>query len=226
MYHYILFDLDGTLTDPAEGITNSVMYALRKFGIEEHDRTKLFSFIGPPLIDSFMEKYGFSEAQAREATGYFREYFREKGIFENVPYKGMTECLRTLKESGRTLILATSKPDVFAEMILERFGFAPYFDHVFGASMDETRTRKDEVIAYALSEAGIMDASECVMVGDRKHDVEGARMNGIDAIGVLFGYGSRKELEEAGAAYLAETVEDIVRILSSREKQNEGEAPG
>ena len=213
MYHYILFDLDGTLTDPAEGITNSVMYALKQYGIEENDRTKLYSFIGPPLVDSFMEKYGFSEEKAREATAYFREYFREKGIFENVPYEGMTECLAALKQRGRTLILATSKPEVFAKMILERFGFAPYFDYVFGASMDETRTRKDEVIAYALSGAGIEDPSDCVMVGDRKHDVLGAKSNGMDAVGVLFGYGSREELTEAGACCIAETVEDILRFV-------------
>ena len=213
MYHYILFDLDGTLTDPAEGITNSVMYALKQYGIEENDRTKLYSFIGPPLVDSFMEKYGFSEEKAREATAYFREYFREKGIFENVPYEGMTECLAALKQRGRTLILATSKPEVFAKMILERFGFAPYFDYVFGASMDETRTRKDEVIAYALSGAGIEDPSDCIMVGDRKHDVLGALANGMDAVGVLFGYGSREELTEAGARYIAETVEDILRFV-------------
>lgn len=213
MYHSILFDLDGTLTDPAEGITNSVMYALKQYGIEENDRTKLYSFIGPPLVDSFMEKYGFSEEKAREATTYFREYFREKGIFENVPYEGMTECLAALKQRGRTLILATSKPEVFAKMILERFGFAPYFDYVFGASMDETRTRKDEVIAYALSGAGIEDPSDCVMVGDRKHDVLGAKSNGMDAVGVLFGYGSREELMEAGARYIAETVEDILRFV-------------
>ena len=213
MYHSILFDLDGTLTDPAEGITNSVMYALKQYGIEENDRTKLYSFIGPPLVDSFMEKYGFSEEKAREATVYFREYFREKGIFENVPYDGMTECLAALKQRGRTLILATSKPEVFAKMILERFGFAPYFDYVFGASMDETRTRKDEVIAYALCGAGIEDPSDCVMVGDRKHDVLGAKANGMDAVGVLFGYGSREELTEAGARYIAETVEDILRFV-------------
>ena len=129
----------------------------------------------------------------------------------------MKECLGALKESGHVLIVATSKPEVFALMILERFGFAHYFDYVFGASLDETRTRKDEVIAYALKGAGIEDPSDCVMVGDRKHDVEGARVNGIDAIGVLFGYGSREELEKAGAAYLAETIPDIVRILSGQD---------
>ena len=126
MYRYVLFDLDGTLTDPAEGITNSVMYALRQYGIEETDRMKLFSFIGPPLVDSFMEKYGFSKEKAREATWHFREYFREKGIFENVPYEGMKELLSALKAEGRVLILATSKPDVFAKMILERFGLSFY----------------------------------------------------------------------------------------------------
>ena len=217
MYKYVLFDLDGTLTDPGEGITNSVMYALRHFGIEETDREKLFSFIGPPLVDSFMEKYGFSEEDAREATSEFRVYFRERGIFENVPYEGMKECLGELKERGHILAVATSKPEVFARRILERFGFLPCFDYVFGASMDETRTRKDEVIAYALEEMGVTDRSACVMVGDRSHDILGAKKNGLDAIGVLFGYGSREELEEAGARYIAETVEDIPRILASHD---------
>ncbi|MBP5294710.1 MAG: HAD family hydrolase [Lachnospiraceae bacterium] len=214
MYQYVLFDLDGTLTDPGEGITNSVMYALRHFGIEETDREKLFSFIGPPLVDSFMEKYGFSEEDAREATRLFRVYFQERGIFENVPYEGMIECLNELKERGHILAVATSKPEVFARRILERFGFLPCFDYVFGASMDETRTRKDEVIAYALEEMGVTDRSACVMVGDRSHDMIGARKNGLDAIGVLFGYGSREELEEAGARYIAETVGDLPRILA------------
>ncbi len=217
MYKYVLFDLDGTLTDPGEGITNSVMYALRHFGIEETDREKLFSFIGPPLVDSFMEKYGFSEEDAREATREFRVYFRERGIFENVPYDGMKECLDELKERGHILAVATSKPEVFARRILERFGFLPCFDYVFGASMDETRTRKDEVIAYALEEMGVTERSACVMVGDRSHDILGARKNGLDAMGVLFGYGSREELEEAGARYIAETVEDIPRILALQE---------
>ncbi len=209
MYRYVLFDLDGTLTDPAEGITNSVMFALRHYGIEETDRTKLFSFIGPPLVDSFMEKYGFSEEKAREATSYFRAYFREKGIFENVPYEGMKELLCALKSEGHVLILATSKPEVFARMILERFEFAPYFDVVAGASIDETRTRKDEVIAYALGLAGSPDPRDCVMVGDRSHDVLGARAFGIGTIGVLYGYGSREELLSAGAKYIAENVADI-----------------
>ncbi len=209
MYRYVLFDLDGTLTDPSEGITNSVMFALRHYGIEETDRTKLFSFIGPPLVDSFMEKYGFSEEKAREATSYFRAYFREKGIFENVPYEGMKELLCALKSEGHVLILATSKPEVFARMILERFEFAPYFDVVAGASIDETRTRKDEVIAYALELAGSPDPRDCVMVGDRSHDVLGARAFGIGTIGVLYGYGSREELLSAGAKYIAENVADI-----------------
>ena len=213
MYRYVLFDLDGTLTDPGEGITNSVMYALKQFGIEETDRTKLYCFIGPPLVETFMEKYGFSEEEAHEATRQYRVYFRDRGIFENVPYEGMKECLQTLKESGRHLIVATSKPDVFAKRILERFGFAPYFDEVFGATMDETRTKKDEVIAYALKETGISDLSECIMVGDREHDILGAKKNGLDSIGVLYGYGSLSELKEAGADYIAETAGDIIRIL-------------
>ena len=134
-----------------------------------------------------------------------------------MPYEGMKECLGELKERGHILAVATSKPEVFARRILERFGFLPCFDYVFGASMDETRTRKDEVIAYALEEMGVTDRSACVMVGDRSHDILGAKKNGLDAIGVLFGYGSREELGEAGARYIAETVEDIPRILALQE---------
>ena len=217
MYQYVLFDLDGTLVDSGLGVTNSAAYALRKWGREVPDRTSLNRFIGPPLAWSFQTYHGFTAEESRQAIQDYREYYRDKGIYEAEVYPGIEELLKDLKQQGLTLVVATSKPEVFARRILERFGFMPCFDYVFGASMDETRTRKDEVIAYALEEMGVTDHSVCVMVGDRSHDILGAKKNGLDAIGVLFGYGSREELEEAGARFIAETVEDIPRILASQE---------
>ncbi len=213
MYHTILFDLDGTLTDPGVGITNSVAYALKKHGIEVTDRTKLYPFIGPPLMDSFQRFYGFSEEQSERALADYREYFRDKGLFENEVYEGVEELLKHLKASGKQLIIATSKPGEFAVKILEHFDLAKYFDHIVGATMDSSRSKKGDVIAYALKTCLITDKEHVVMVGDREHDVLGAIENGLDSIGVLYGYGSREELEEAGATCVAETVEDILRFV-------------
>ncbi|MCI9147622.1 MAG: HAD family hydrolase [Hungatella sp.] len=210
---YILFDLDGTLTDPMVGITRSVQHALRAYGIEETDLNALCPFIGPPLKDSFMKYYGFSDKQAEEAIGKYREYFAVTGIFENRVYEGIETMLKNLRSSGRTLLVATSKPEEFAVKILEHFRLAPYFDWVCGASMDENRVRKGDVIAYALETAGIKDVSKAVMVGDREHDVIGAKEHSMDCVGVLFGYGSRQELEAAGAKTVAATVEELEQVL-------------
>lgn len=212
MYKTVLFDLDGTLTDPGLGITNSVAYALKKYGIEVEEREKLYSFIGPPLNDSFKKCYGFSDEKAMEAIMYYREYFSEKGIFENEVYDGIKELLRRVKESGRKIVLATSKPEEFALRILEHFELTEFFDVVAGASMDEKRNKKGDVIKYAL-EKGCLTPEDAVMIGDREHDVLGAQENGIDTIGVLYGYGSRDELEKAGAMHIAETVNDIFDLL-------------
>ncbi|MBQ6876302.1 MAG: HAD family hydrolase [Lachnospiraceae bacterium] len=213
MYNTILFDLDGTLTDPGLGITNSAAYALKKHGIEVADRTVLYPFIGPPLLDSFQRFYGFSEEQSEQAVADYREYFREKGLFENEVYSGVEELLQRLKESGKRLIIATSKPEEFAVKILKHFGLASYFDYIVGATMDSSRSKKGDVIAYALEVCGITDKTDVVMVGDREHDVLGAKENGLDSVGVLYGYGSREELEKAGATCVAETVEDILRFV-------------
>ena len=212
-YEYILFDLDGTLTDPAVGITTSVAYALKKFGIEVDDISSLNHFIGPPLLDSFMEHYGFSEEKARTAIDYYRARFRVKGLYENVVYDGVENMLREIKNSGREIILATSKPEPFAKEILRHFGLDKYFLFIAGSNFDGTRTAKAEVIEYALESVGVTDKSSAVMVGDRKHDIIGAQKTGLDSIGVLFGYGSREELEAAGATYIAETVEDILKLI-------------
>lgn len=212
-YHYILFDLDGTLTDPGEGITNSVAHALAYYGIQNEDRSLLNKFIGPPLAESFAEFYGFSEERIAEATEYFREYFRDKGIFENEIYEGIEDVLKELLANGKELIVATSKPEEFAKRILEHFHIIQYFTFVAGSTMDEKRVKKDEVIRYALESCGIEDMSQAIMIGDRRHDIIGAKKVEMDSIGVLYGYGDEEELTGAGATYLAETVQDIVKLL-------------
>jgi len=213
MYQTVLFDLDGTLTDPGEGITNSVAHALRRWGIEPPEREKLYPFIGPPLSESFRKYYGFSQEDSETSVTYYREYFAVKGLFENEVYPGVETLLKKLKESGRRVVLATSKPEEYARKILEHFHLDGFFDLIAGASMDESRNKKGDVIAYALGLLGNPPANECVMVGDRKHDVQGARENGIPCIGVLYGYGNEQELKEAGAEQIAETVEDILKYV-------------
>lgn len=213
MYDWIFFDLDGTLTDPGEGITNSVAYALKREGIEPPTRQELYRFIGPPLVESFMKFYGFSEERAHRAVEEYREYFRDQGIFENRVYDGVPALLASLREKGKKLVLATSKPEPFAIRILEHFDLDGAFTFVAGALMDETRTAKSDVIAYALKSCGISDPRRVLMVGDRLHDIKGAKACGLDSVGVLFGYGSREELTKAGATYLAKTVQEIERFV-------------
>lgn len=212
-YDTVLFDLDGTLTDPGEGITNSVAYALRQFGIENTDRTQLYKFIGPPLKESFMKFYGFSAQQAEEAVAQYRVYFAPKGMLENKVYPGVPQMLAAIRASGRRLLVATSKPEEFAVKILEHFGLLEYFDVAAGATMDGTRVAKGDVIAYALAQGGVTDRSRAVMVGDRLHDVQGAKAQGLDCIGVLYGYGDEAELTAAGAAYLAVSPDEVLRYL-------------
>lgn len=217
-YEVVLFDLDGTLTDSGIGIKNSVEYALSKFNIEVKDREELNKFIGPPLQDSFIEYYGFSQEKAKKAVDYYREYYNEKGIFENLVYDGIEGLLNKLKNAEKTLIVATSKPEVFAKRILEHFHIAKYFTYIAGADLEGKRSKKDEVIKYALKSCNISDYSKVVMVGDREHDILGAEKIGIDSIGVLFGYGDYEELENAGADYIADKAEDIYSIVCRRLK--------
>ena len=207
-YTHILFDLDGTLTDPGLGITNSVMYALEKFGIRTEDRSTLYRYIGPPLFDSFREFHGFSDADARTAITYYREYFSETGLFENELIPGVPALLRRLKNAGKTLLVATSKPEDFSVRILEYFDLLQYFDFVAGACMDETRTQKWEVIEWALEHCDC-EKEKVLMIGDRHHDAEGAARCGLPCLGVLFGYGSREELLRAGVIGLAAAPEEI-----------------
>lgn len=210
---YILFDLDGTVTEPFEGITNCVAYALKHFGIEAEDKSTLRPFIGPPLIESFQEFYGFSKEQAEEATKKYRELYNVEGIFQNELYKGMEELLAFLKEQGKTVVLATSKPDVFANRILSYFKIDQYFDFVAGSEINGGRNTKIAVIQYALDQTGITDVSQAVMVGDRKFDILGAQHFGMDSVGVLYGHGSREELEQAGATKIVETVSELKNLL-------------
>ena len=212
-YTYVIFDLDGTLTDSAIGITNSVAYALKKWGIEVEDKRTLNCFVGPPLAYSFENYFGFSKDQALEAVEEYRVYYREKGIFENLVYPGVPEMLEAVRACGKKVILATSKPEHFAKQILDYFDLTKYFDLVAGATMDYSRAKKGQVIAYALENFGVNDVNECIMVGDRDQDVNGAREQGFECIGVLYGYGGREELEGAGARYIAEPVEDILKFI-------------
>lgn len=212
-YQYCLFDLDGTLTDPAIGITNSVMYALEKFGIHVADRSELFPFIGPPLADSFMKYFGFTAEQAAQAVEYYREYFRDRGIFENRRYEGIPEMLAALREKGVTVALATSKPYEFAVRILKHFSLYEYFDHFGAATMDGRISRKEDVIADLLARLGDVDRTAVLMIGDRDQDINGAKANGLASVGVLWGYGSAEELQGAGADYLVAEPAEIPGLV-------------
>ncbi len=211
-FDIILFDLDGTLTDPGEGITNSVAYALNKYGIINTDRTELYSFIGPPLYASFMKYYGFTEEQAHKAVDYYREYYTDKGIFENKLYVGIDNCLKSLYTSGKKLLVATSKPQIFAEKILSHFGIDKYFHIVAGATLDGSLIEKSDIIDHAFKSSGLSKTS-ALMIGDRSFDILGAKAQGIASAGVLWGYGDIDELENAGADIIFKRVEDIEKFL-------------
>ena len=214
MYKYILFDLDGTLTESAPGIINSIKYTYRHYGIENYDEAELSRFVGPPLIESFMKFAGFSESRAREAVDVYREYFREKGMFENSVYPGVRECLQRLKDKGFALAVATSKPEPFCLKILEHFSLLKFFDVVKGIPLDGEDMTKSEVVSAALHALSPENLSEAVMVGDRDYDVIGAKENGLECLGVLYGYGSRDELLNAGALEVFETAEDLCDFLT------------
>lgn len=213
MYTTILFDLDGTLTDSGAGIMNAVSYALEKYHIRMEGEAELNKFVGPPLQESFTRFCGFSPEETEKAIAYYREYYREKGIYENKLYEGIPALLKELSDMGKNILLATSKPELFAVQILEYFGIDKYFTFIGGATMDSTRSRKADVISYTLKQCNITDYSLAVMVGDREQDILGAKEIGIDSIGVLYGYGSREELQGAGATCIADNVQDIIRLV-------------
>ncbi|MBQ8566127.1 MAG: HAD family hydrolase [Clostridia bacterium] len=212
-YSTVFFDLDGTLVDSGEGVRNSVVYALNKFGIEVENKDSLSCFIGPPLTVSFKTFYGFDDEKADTGVAFYREYYKEKGIFEGYVYEGIEECLKRLKASGKKIMVATSKPEVFAKMVLEKFGIAKYFDFIAGATIDEkTRSNKIEIMQYAFDSCGVLP-KDVIMVGDRLFDIEGAKHFGMECIAVLYGYGSREEFEQYGAEYIVSTPSDVADIL-------------
>ena len=213
MKDIILLDLDGTLTDPKVGITKSVHYALRHFQIEVENLDELCKFIGPPLRHSFKNFYGFDDAGANAAVDKYREYYEAEGIHENVLYDGVDAMLQNLKALDKTLMLATSKPLVQAKRVLSFFGLTEFFSFVSGAELNGDRSEKREVISYALEQSGTRDVSRCLMVGDRKHDVIGAKAAGMDSVGVLYGYGDRAELAEAGATHIVQSVAELSEFL-------------
>lgn len=212
MYQYLMFDLDGTLTDPREGITKSVQYALRHMGIEEPDLRKLEPFIGPPLLESFTEYYDFSMEQARQAVDYYREYFSETGVFQNRLFEGVPELLAELKAHGKVVATASSKPEPFVRLILEHFHVDSYFDYICGGSMDESRLNKEDVIEELLCRRMRLPKEEwkkALMIGDRRHDVEGAAHFGIPCLGLSMGFAAAGELEKAGAAAIVDSMKAI-----------------
>ncbi len=208
----ILFDLDGTITDSKKGIFASICYALDYFKIEDKAEEKLQKFLGPPLVNAFMEHYGMCEEEANIALIKYREFYSETGVFMLSMYEGFDTLIKTLKEKGYTTALATSKPIFYAEKIVERIGIKPYFDYLCGATMDETMNEKEDIIRYTIEQNGY-DKSRVLMVGDRKNDIEGAIKNGVEALGVLYGYGSYEELKNAGCKYFAETVEKTLHKI-------------
>lgn len=215
MYQYIFFDLDGTLTDSSEGITKSVQYALRHVGIEEQDLRKLEPFIGPPLLESFMEYYDFTEEKAREAVEYYREYFSETGVFENRLFDGVKELLASLKAHGKVIAVASSKPEPFVRIILEHFEVDHYFDYICGGSMDESRLKKEAVIEELLHRMQLSgeEQKKILMVGDRKHDVEGAACFGIPCLGLSMGFAPEGELERAGAIAIVDSIKELETFI-------------
>lgn len=213
MYQYILFDLDGTLTDPREGITKSVQYALSKFGIDEPDLSSLEHFIGPPLYDEFRRCYSFDDAQAKQRVEAYRERFDRIGWKENRLFDGVPALLSALQSAGRKIAIASSKPTVFAERIVQWFEIAPYFDAISGATLDGTISTKAQVVEQALNMLSVPDRREAVLVGDRFHDVEGARQCSIDCIGLTMGFGGYEELQQAGARYIVQDLAALQRLL-------------
>ncbi|MBR0157289.1 MAG: HAD hydrolase-like protein [Clostridia bacterium] len=212
-FKYNLFDLDGTLTDPALGITNSVMHALEKTGLPVPPREELYRYIGPPLVFSFQTYAGMDEAAAEKALLYYRERFSAGGLFENEIYPGIAELLEELKRGGGKVILATGKPEEFAAMILEHFGILKYFDFVAGNTLDEKRPEKRDVFGHILSRYPDISGDNTVMVGDRCYDIFAAKEFGVRSVGVLYGFGSEEELRNAGADAAADTVETLRGLL-------------
>ena len=212
---YLFFDLDGTVSNSAEGITNSVTYALEHMGITPPAKQDLMHFIGPPLIRTFTDDYDLTSVEGARAVALYREYYNVKGVYECEMYRGVDKLLRSLKQAGYRLVLATCKPRVMAAKVLEYFGLEDCFEMVSGPEFDGTRNEKHQVIAYAMEQLGIGDPSSVLMVGDRRDDVLGAKVCGLSCIGVLWGYGGEAELREAGAVNVAKTPEELQNLIEN-----------
>jgi len=210
----VLFDLDGTLTESAPGITRSIAYALETAGVPPLDAATLLRFVGPPLFDSFRDIAGLDDAGAAAAVSAYREYFIEHGMYDNSVYPGISELLQALLDDGRRLAVATSKPTPQAVPIIEHFGLSKYFEVVLGPATDGLDTTKADVVADVLQTMGIPANPDVVLIGDRSHDVVGAHAVGISSIGVTWGYGSREELRATGADVIVSDVEELAELLA------------
>ena len=212
---YILLDLDGTLTDSGHGITRSVQYALRRHGIEVEDLNELVCFIGPPLVESFQVFYGFSPEEAVECVHDYRVFYKDEGIFDNRLYPGIAEMMRQLKDAGKTISLATNKPEVFARQILKYFEIDSYFDEIVGCGMDESHLTKEDILEEVFRRLGMgpEERQQTVMVGDRKYDITAAKYWGTSSVGVTYGFAPEGELASADADALAATVPELTEIL-------------
>ena len=212
-YKYIIFDLDGTLTDPARGLVSGFEYALEKMGFPREERSALRRFIGPPLLDVWQKEYSLSYERACEMIARFREYYDIYGWWDNIPYNGIDKTLGRLKEAGKVLLVATSKPERTAKRVLSLFGLDKYFDFIGGAESGNRRYTKEAVLAYVIGSCGVVP-SEAIMVGDRCYDAEGAKFCGIDSLGVLYGHGTEEEIGSSGFTYVSESVEEIADLLT------------
>lgn len=209
----LLFDLDGTLTDPKEGILNSIHYALKKKNIVENHPEELLSFIGPPLHISFKNRYHLTDEKAFEIVSVFREYFAVKGVFENTLYSGIFELLQELKRQKKTIALATAKPTHFAKQVIEHFKIAPFIDYIAGANTDGSRTDKKEIVAYAKEITGNKPDAEYLMIGDREYDIMGAHFNNVETCWVTYGYGEEAIVVKENPKYICHTVADLSDLL-------------
>lgn len=213
-YDIILFDLDGTVTDSAEGITRCVQYSAEAMGLPVPDLEELNIFVGPPLKEMFMEYFGLDAKKGEEAVKHYRKRYEEKGMYENSVYNGMLEVLKALKQAGKTVALATSKPEVFAKGILDHFGLTKYFDYIGGSTLNGERNTKAKVINYVLEGLGVENKERAVMIGDRKYDILGAKEAGISSVGVLYGYGSFEELALSHPNHMCEKARDLLELCS------------
>lgn len=210
-YSSVFFDLDGTLTDSAKGCVNAVRYMFDSIGFTEHDEDKLRAFVGPPTRRHLVREYGFSEQKAAEAYVFYREYYDKKGIYENKPYDGIVQAITSIKAAGRSVYIATSKPENLAQSVLDNFSLTQLFDGVFAARHDKNIMEKSEVLESAI--AGLGNVTGAVMVGDRSFDILGGRHVGFDTVGVLYGYGTEDELKNAGCDYIVDSVQDVAELL-------------